>query len=210
MKKILLLGDSIRQGYDKYVEMAFEGTAKVYYSADNSRFTTYLLRMMNDFKLSGDLEDLDLVHWNAGLWDDLLMMDGKPMISLEHYKENVERICRSIKEFFPQAKIIFATTTPVQEEFYTTYKRYNKDTEKYNEAAVEIVMKHGGIINDLYALTSAAPKSIYSDMVHFYSKEGTELVTNQVIRYIEEALEVKATPLDYDSLFDEKKDAIGL
>lgn len=31
MKKILLIGDSIRMGYDKYVKLAFEGEAEVYY-----------------------------------------------------------------------------------------------------------------------------------------------------------------------------------
>ena len=29
MKKILLIGDSIRQGYDTYIKMIFEGTALV-------------------------------------------------------------------------------------------------------------------------------------------------------------------------------------
>ena len=31
MKKIVLIGDSIRMGYDKYVKMALEGVAEVYY-----------------------------------------------------------------------------------------------------------------------------------------------------------------------------------
>lgn len=40
---------------------------------------------------------------------------------------------------FPAAKMIFATSTPVQEEFFTVCKRYNKDTEVYNAAAIGIV-----------------------------------------------------------------------
>ena len=39
MKKILLLGDSIRIGYGKYVSMAFEGQAQVYAPTDNCRFS---------------------------------------------------------------------------------------------------------------------------------------------------------------------------
>ena len=48
MKKIILIGDSIRQGYDKYVKMAFEGVAEVYYPTDNCRFTTYILRHISE------------------------------------------------------------------------------------------------------------------------------------------------------------------
>ena len=36
MKKIVLFGDSIRMGYDKYVREALEGTAEVYYPEENS------------------------------------------------------------------------------------------------------------------------------------------------------------------------------
>lgn len=43
MKKVFLLGDSIRKGYDKYVERAFEGKASVYYPEDNCRFAAYTL-----------------------------------------------------------------------------------------------------------------------------------------------------------------------
>ena len=50
MKKIVLLGDSIRQGYDKYVKMAFEKTANVYFTGDNCRFTTYIIRHLPDWK----------------------------------------------------------------------------------------------------------------------------------------------------------------
>ncbi len=48
MKKIILIGDSIRQGYDKYVKLAFENTAQVYYTNDNCRFTTYIIRHLID------------------------------------------------------------------------------------------------------------------------------------------------------------------
>ena len=78
MKKIVLIGDSIRQGYDKYVKMAFEGVAEVYYPKENCRFASYILRNLIDWKESmkcGD--DVDLVHWNAGVWDNLILMMAK-------------------------------------------------------------------------------------------------------------------------------------
>lgn len=211
MKKILLIGDSIRQGYDKYTKMAFEGSAEVYYPKDNCRFTSYIVRHLHNWVEEMGLgNDVDLVHWNAGLWDDLIMYDGKPLISLEAYKENIDRVCGIIKFLFPNAKMIFATSTPVLEELFVGLcKRYNKDTEIYNKAAAEIVKSHGGEINDLYTLMGNAPIEYHSDLTHYYTKEGTSLITNQVIASIENCLGIKAKKLDYDELFAHTENVIG-
>ncbi len=211
--KIVLIGDSIRQGYDKYVKMAFDGVAEVYYPEDNCRFSAHILRHLLDWKeimKCGD--DVDLVHWNAGLWDDLIMIDGKHHIPLHMYKENVERICNMIHILYPKATVVFATSTPCNEEFFKTYKykRTNADTEEYNRAAVEIVKAHDGKINDLYALLKDNQMAYHSDQTHFYTKEGTRLITNQVVQCIEKELGIQSKPLDYDLLFDEKKDVVGM
>ena len=211
MKKILLIGDSIRAGYDKYTKMAFEDSAEIYFPKDNCRFTGYIIRHLLDWKNQLELgEDVDLIHWNAGLWDDLIMLDGKQHTSLETYKENIERICNIIKILFPRAEMIFATSTPVQEELFTVCKRYNKDTEEYNAAAIEIVQKHGGHINDLYTLMSEAPVEYHSDLTHYYTREGTRIITNQVVRCIENVLNIKGKSLDYDKLFENSDQAIGI
>ncbi len=39
MKKVLLIGDSIRMGYDKYVKDALNEVAEVYYPTENCRFS---------------------------------------------------------------------------------------------------------------------------------------------------------------------------
>ncbi len=211
MKKILLIGDSIRMGYDTYTKMAFENSAEVYFPGDNCRFTGYIIRHLYDWKNELGLnDDIDLVHWNAGLWDDLVMLDGKHHTSLEVYKENIGRICNIIKILFPKAKMIFATSTPVQEELFTVCKRYNKDTESYNAAAIEIVKKYGGETNDLYTLMNNAPVEYHSDFVHYYTKEGTRLITNQVVNCIEKVLGIKGKALDYDKLFAKKENVIGI
>ena len=43
MKKIVLIGDSIRMGYDKYVKDALSGVAEVYYPEENCKFAEYVL-----------------------------------------------------------------------------------------------------------------------------------------------------------------------
>ena len=90
VKKIVLLGDSIRLGYDKYVKMAFEDIAEVYYPAVNCCFASYLLRYLYDWKLKmGCGDDVDLVHWNAGLWDTLILLDGENHTPIAEYADTL-------------------------------------------------------------------------------------------------------------------------
>lgn len=202
MKKVLLIGDSIRQGYAYYVKLAFDGIAKVYSPQENCRFSTYIIRNLLDWKNELDCgDDVDLVHWNAGLWDDLILMDGKPLIDLEQYTENIDRISGMLNKLFPKAKVIFATSTPVCEEKFIIYKRYNRDTEAYNKAACETVIKHGAVVNDLYALLKDVPEKYHSDLTHFNTKEATEIICKQVISCIEKSLDIKAQDIDYNKVF---------
>ena len=106
-----------------------------------------------------------------------------------------------LEVLFPKAKVIFATLTPVREEMFKTYKRYNRDTETYNEAACDIVRKHGGSINDLYTLLKDVPDTYHSDMTHFYTKDATKIISNQIIAHIEKALDIKSKTLDYNEVF---------
>ena len=211
MKKIFLIGDSIRKGYDKYVKLAFDGVAQVYYPEENCRFTTYIIRNIFDWKENlGCGDDVDLVHWNVGSWDDLRMEDGEVLIDLAEYKRNIDRICKLLMSAFPKAQFIFATSTPVQEELFGAKKRFNKDTESYNAAACEIVKGYGMEINDLYGLMSSLPVSYHSDLAHYYTKEGTRAITGAVVNKIEKSLDIKATVLDYDALFGTQTDILGI
>ena len=50
MKNILLLGDSIRMGYDSFVRDKLAGRANVFFAEDNGRFAQYTLRALGDWK----------------------------------------------------------------------------------------------------------------------------------------------------------------
>ena len=212
LKKILLLGDSIRMGYEKYVRMAFDGQAQVYAPTDNCRFTQYLLRYLIEWQeVIGCGSDVDVVHWNAGLWDILRLADGEPQTPPEHYAYYIDRICRYLKQLYPNAAQIFATSTKVVEARYTgRYKRANADIVAYNEAAVKTLTPHGVIINDLYALTDNFSESYWSDMTHFNTKEGAEALTAQVCRHIGDALKIEPVLPDFSKLFTKETNIIGL
>ena len=183
MKKIVLIGDSIRMGYDAYVREQLQGKAEVLYPAENCRFAQYVYRYLHDWKQEGNWgDDVDLVHWNAGLWDVIHMMDEDALSTPAQYEATVGQIARRIRLLFPRAIGVFATSTPVQEEKYgREFWRKNEEIERYNEIAKRTVTACGGVIDDLYAVMKEAPDSERSDMTHFYTPEGTKRIGEAVL-----------------------------
>jgi hypothetical protein len=147
MKKIVLIGDSIRMGYDKYVRAALDGKAEVLFPEENSRFAEYVLRTVIDWKNNGKWgDDVDVVHWNAGLWDTLTLYEDGTLTPLNVYVDFIKRIHKRLTTLFPKAKLIFATSTPVLEDKYPDHKisvRYNADTRAFNAAAAAALTELG-------------------------------------------------------------------
>ena len=213
MKKIILIGDSIRMGYDKYVKEALKNSAEVYYPGENCRFAEYVLRYAHEWaKVSGFCGEADLVHWNAGLWDCLELFDDGPLTSIEYYKETIARIDRRLRMLFPKAKMIFATSTPVLEHKCSPdFRRHNSIIEKYNEAAIKALKNTGAKINDLYALIEKCPETYYSDFVHLYTNEGTQLLGNKVLETITTELGISTLKVEMKTFKPEEysKENIG-
>lgn len=185
MKNILLIGDSIRRGYDKAVKKSLEGKANVYFPEENCRFAAYVLRYLHEY--GGLVPDgkVDIIHWNAGLWDSLRLFGEDPHTPKEVYAYYIDRICQRIKKLYPDAAVIFATSTKVlTEQMRKDALRYNEDTEAYNRLAVDIVKSYGFEVNDLYAVSAALDESAHSDATHYYTPTGTEAFANQVLAHL--------------------------
>lgn len=166
----------------KSVKKTLEGKVNVIYPDENCRFASYVLREFHEYLKDVKGEDIDVVHWNAGLWDCLRLFGEEPHTPIDVYAYYIDRICVRIKKICPNAKIIFATSTRViSEKMSKDFKRYNEEIEKYNEAAVNVVKKHGFKINDLYAVSASLPEEAHSDPVHYYTPMGTEAFTNQLL-----------------------------
>ena len=205
MKSVLLIGDSIRMGYDKAVKKTLEGKADVYFPQENCRFASYVLRYIHEYKSLVESGDVDVLHWNAGLWDCLRLFGEEPHTPIDVYAYYIDRICVRIKKFFPESKVIFATSTGVQsEKMSDNFKRYNEEIEKYNEAAVNVVKKYGFEINDLYAISSSLPDDAHSDPVHYYTKIGTETFANAVLSHILPALGINEKIEYREELYTDK------
>ncbi|RAU93434.1 GDSL-type esterase/lipase family protein [Paenibacillus sp. YN15] len=194
MKKVLLLGDSIRMGYDEYVKDMLKGKCEVYYDdADNGRFAAYTLWQANQlFRKHGKF---DVVHWNNGYWD---MNIEAPMTEAIHpideYVHFLKRIIAEIRR--NGADIIFATTTPVLTSGSSMDNtgtgvniKYNNDwVIQYNDAAKRVAAEEKITINDLYTLM-LQDKNCYKceDRLHL-TEEGYRLCAEQAVRLILEKL----------------------
>ena len=146
MKRVLLLGDSIRMGYDSMVKELLSDKYEVFFPEDNGRFSSYTLWQMNQcFKNEGSF---DLVHWNNGYWD---MNPERPMNEpihpVEEYVSILKRMIRLIRS--QNAEPVFATTTPVYKvggakdntgiEAEISYQ--DSWVQKYNHAAKILMQK---------------------------------------------------------------------
>ena len=198
MKKILLLGDSIRLGYEGYVKEKFSGIAEIYSPKENCAFAQYMLRWLYEWKIKeGYPDDIDLVHWNVGAWDVLRILGDDTFTSVEYYAETLKRLFVRIKTLFPKAKQIFATCTSGIDELYEPpYQRCNADIEKFNQAAIETLLPLGVVINDLYPISKNASKECRSDMTHFSTPQGVELLGAQVVKSLCDQLEIDEKTLN--------------
>ena len=199
MKKILLIGDSIRMGYCEYVKESFSDSATVYYPPENCKFAVNVLRFMKEWKVSKRCNwptDMDMVVFNAGLWDVLRIQDGEMLSTIDYDTYIMERLGTVIKELFPVAKIAFATTTAIVED--ASHKRYNKDIEEFNAEAIKVLSPRGIEVLDLYEITkNIAPDSkLRSDETHFNTDGGRKLIGGAVVDYLSSALGIKAKECD--------------
>nr|MBO4517517.1 SGNH/GDSL hydrolase family protein [Clostridia bacterium] len=179
MKKVALLGDSIRQiGYGLKVPELLGKEYEVFQPEDNCRFVKYTLRMM--FDLLQNIKDCDIIHWNNGLWDICrLFEDGEPFTSEQEYVENMIRVATILKGITPN--VIFATTTPVRKE--NPYNR-NEDIDRYNALVVPKLKEMGFVINDLNGLIrNDIEKYICDDLIHL-TEVGKDICAEQVVRCI--------------------------
>ena len=211
MKKILLIGDSIRMGYDKYVKEALSNVADVYYPDENCKFAVYVLRFAHEWKEKLGLDDsVDLVHWNAGLWDMLELFGDAPLTSIDYYGEAIGRIHARLRSLFPKAKIIFATSTAVIDGAAKVLKRHNDVIKRYNDRALEALKDKDCSINDLYSITINCPESYHSDPTHYYTPAATEMIGGKVLAAICKELGIAAKDVNIENFEPEKYSAANI
>lgn len=183
METVLLLGDSIRMFYCPYVKEILKEQCNVVWPEENCRFTLYTLRCISDWiSLTPNPEDVTLIHWNNGLWDMTRhTLDGEPLVSLPDYERNLKRIIFELRNRYPNAKIVFATTTCVDPKIGFIHPN---DVVEYNKVAVRLMQENNIPVNDLYSLMAAHPEFIRQDDLIHETDEGAQALASQVAECI--------------------------
>ena len=190
MKKVYLIGDSIRGGYDSIVRDILQDEAQVLWPNDSSRYAPYTLRALREWAGDSNLypEKIDLIHWNCGLWDthrsgldDMREIQTAP----EEYRRVLKAIVCRMRKLFPNAAIAFANTTYVIEEYYgTDFSRRNSDIDLYNRIAAEVMGGEGVEIDDLYTVSRDMPKEYHSEDGTHFTPEGYRVLAEAVSDFL--------------------------
>ncbi len=169
-KNIFLIGDSIRLGYCSAARDELSDVAEVFYVDDNCRNTQYVLTKLYDWaSMFSDTARVDVVQFNCGHWDTAHFCGGAlPLTSEDEYKKNLQMIINLISKLFPNAKIVFATTTTVNpSKPIELNPRTNADIVRYNDIAKAVAGDNNVAINDLFPITEQWNSSYYEDACHF-------------------------------------------
>lgn len=185
MTEVILIGDSIRMGYQDCVRRGLEGQATVWAPEQNGGTSANVLLHLEDWVLD---RSAAVVHLNCGLHDIAKPFDsGQPRVDLNQYASNVRAILLRIRDEGDCA-LIWASTTPVNEVWHHRNKgfdRFDEDVRGYNRAAARIAAELAVPIDDLYGVVDAAGRDrlLKPDGAHF-SDEGCDLLGATVAKFL--------------------------
>ena len=177
--RILLIGDSILNGYARQVIKKLNGTA-------------YIDMWVNPYHQSKNLNEVlervlsqgpyDLVHFNVGLhgWQEGRIKKGTFIPLTKDY-------VKVIKSKLPKAKLIWANSTPVTEKnnVNTLDSEINPTIIKHNEMAKMVMDEMKVPINDFYGLLNKKRQLAKGDRFHWTRPAYdllAEMVGNSILR----------------------------
>jgi len=181
MPSVVLIGDSIRLGYQPFVREILSGEADVWGPKENGGTSVNVLAHLEPWAIS---READVIHLNCGLHDLKRLADpARPDVGLDAYRDNVRTILTTLGER-TRSRIVWATTTPVNARWHEEQKRFVRlevDVAAYNEAAVAVATELGLPVDDLCAAVEAAGRDalLGPDGVHF-KEEGYRLLAETV------------------------------
>ncbi len=168
LPRVLLIGDSITQGYFPPTEKLIGDTANC------GRMTTS--RSVCDPVLYKELSlvlgqyDYAVIHVNNGLhgWS----------YSEDEYRAGLEKFIRFLKKKAPGARLVFASSTPVQS--HSSMKDNAHRVALRNQIAEEIMAAEDIPVDDLYSLVTGHDEYYSKDGVHFIDS-GKNAQAEQVV-----------------------------
>jgi len=195
MKRVVLLGDSIRIFYQDNVREKLQGICEVLTPPENCAYTLHTIRRVRDY--FSEWGKVDLIHWNNGIWDHHRNAeDGLAFSTPEIYYSLTCRLYKQLTKY--SDKIIWATTTPgglqydPDSHILLTLSReeWNREITLYNDMMSAFFRSEGVPVNDLYSILDSDPgRYICEDGIHL-SPEGKDAAAEQVANQIRAMLGV--------------------
>ncbi len=164
--RVLLIGDSITRAYFKTVEDKLKGKAIVCRLATSKSLGDPGL--LDEVKLVLGQAKFDVVHFNNGMhgWG----------YTEEEYAKAVPELLATIRKNAPNAKLVWASTTPVRVAGKIEQLDPKTDRVKArNKAVADLMDKEKIPANDVFALVADKPDLFSQDGVHMNAKGSTAL-----------------------------------
>jgi len=177
--RVLLIGDSILNGYKKHVIEALRGKAYVDAWVNPYCQSQHVNKLVAEVLEQGPY---DVVHFNMGLhgWQEGRIKPGT-------FKPLTRAYVEVIRKKLPDAKIIWASSTPVTVRGKPTQlePEINPVIVEHNRMAAEVMAEMKVPVNDFYALLAGKLELARGDRFHWtapaYEALG-RMVTQSVLR----------------------------
>ena len=206
---VLLLGDSISLGYRNLLRQELSEYCKIMFPREQGKGITDLYRMIYEWDrdiVNGNR--VNLVYWNAGLWDVVRIYGDNPQTSLETYIRYVKAMNYRLRKLYPEAKICFATTTAVMEDRYDwNFRRMNADIDLYNNECCKVIGDELDYIDDLHEISLSARDVDYRDATHFnyfFNKRICEHVCGVICTLLDEG--IQRSKESYETMSERRED----
>ena len=179
LPRVLLIGNSITQGYYNFVKDSLQGKAYV------ARYTTSRgiidPVLFKEIKTIIQYHKFTVIHFNNGLHG----YEYTP----EQYETGLKKLVKVLKKYGQGAELIGATSTRVLPGFKSWKSdEYNqKLIETRNRIMIKVCRENNIEVDDLYEVTKDHPEWFSADKIH-YKKIGFEKLGNQVTNYISKKL----------------------
>ena len=179
--KVVLIGDSIRMGYQPLVVKKCP-EAEVWGPVENCRHSLWALDHFEEWVAP---QEPDVIHVNFGIHDASLQPDGEHQILLPQYRLCLARFIAKVRKL-GDTRMIWATSTPLyrpepEKPMAEWSIEKQAEIEEYNAAALAIVMDEGLPVNDLndVIVRNGFTKCLTKDGCHM-TEFGNEVLSDAV------------------------------
>ena len=177
--RVLLIGDSILNGYGRQVMSALAGKAHVDAWVNPYCQSEHLNKLLAEVLANGPY---DVVHFNMGLhgWPEGRIKDGT-------FEPLTRAYVEVIRDKLPKAKGIWASSTPVTVKGKPTEldPEINPIIVEHNRMAAKVMQEMNVPVNDFYSLLAPKLELARGDQFHWRPeayKILAERVTESVLR----------------------------